>query len=137
MRMQDNKRRKGFTLIELMIVVGIVAILATLAWPSFQRQIDANKRKDAIKALTTASNDMEKCRTDKGSYTNCGTVFNAASPEGRYTITVQIAANGDAYTLTATQNAKDDKDCTTLTLNNLGQKNSTGNYTNPHQCWGD
>jgi type IV pilus assembly protein PilE len=136
MQTQGYKRHQGFTLIELMITVGIIAILAGIAWPSFERQIAANKRKDAIKALSTASNAMEKCRTDNGSYTNCGGVFKTTSQEGRYAISVQIGGNGDSYTLTATPNAND-ADCATLTLNNLGQKGSTGNYTNPHQCWGD
>jgi len=130
-------RQTGFTLIEVMVVVAIISIIATIAWPSFERQIKANKRKDGIKALTIASNAMERCRTDNGSYNNCDTTIKASSPEGRYNVKATITGGGDGYTLTATNNVNDDADCVTLTLNNLGQKSSTGNYTNPHGCWGD
>jgi type IV pilus assembly protein PilE len=144
MKTQGPQRQTGFTLVEVMIVVGIIAILAGIAWPSFERQIVANKRKDAIKALTAASNDMEKCRTDNGSYTNCGAVFQTTSPEGRYTVSATITGGGDGYSLSATNNtANYDTACTTLTLNNLGQKgakDSGGTAVSvqaAHSCWGD
>lgn len=57
---------RGFTLIELMIVVAIVGILAAIAYPSYQSSVEKSRRSDAMAALTAFSTAMERHYTDNG-----------------------------------------------------------------------
>ena len=58
-----DKKRNGFTLIELMMVVAIIGIITSIAYPAYQRYIDRAKRTDAMSVLTLASQAMERYRT--------------------------------------------------------------------------
>jgi type IV pilus assembly protein PilE len=58
----------GFTLIELMIVVVIVAILAAVALPAYQEQMAKGRRADAITALSGIVQAQERWRSNRGAY---------------------------------------------------------------------
>jgi type IV pilus assembly protein PilE len=60
------KNHNGFTLIELMIVVAIIGILAGIAIPNYQNQIEKGRRSDCQANLTAAANAMERYRTGAG-----------------------------------------------------------------------
>jgi len=60
--------QRGFTLIELMIAVAIVAILSAIAWPSYQEQVRAARRADAQGALLGLAQAMERHFTENGTY---------------------------------------------------------------------
>jgi len=62
------KKQLGFTLIELMIVVVIITILASVAWPSYQGHVKSTRRADAQGALMGLAQAMEKHFTQNGSY---------------------------------------------------------------------
>ncbi len=66
----------GFTLIELMITVAVVAILAAIALPSYQEHVMRSRRADAKGVLLEAAQLMERNFTERGAYNkNCaGTV---------------------------------------------------------------
>ena len=129
-----KRRNAGFTLIEAMIAVVIIGILATIAWPIFEAQKLRSKRTDAVKGLTIAAIEMERCLSDEGAYgdPDCSSIT-ADSPDGYYTITATTTS--DTFTLTANPNVNDDADCTSLTLNHRGQKGYTGATTNIKRCW--
>lgn len=63
-----QKRERGFTLIEVMIVVAIVAILAAIAYPSYQEQVARGKRADAKATLLEAAQWVERQYTVSNSY---------------------------------------------------------------------
>jgi type IV pilus assembly protein PilE len=150
------KYNHGFTLVEALVVVAIIGFLATVAWHAYNRQVMDTRRKDAVTALTMASNAMQRCKSDFGIFSNC-TLFvtpiphkngfytydnsaaatNVTSPRSLYTITAAMTANPDGYTLTATKNLADDPECTTLTLDNLGTKGYTGTAPSYQRCWGE
>ena len=71
------KQQKGFTLIELMVVVAIVGILVAVALPSYTDYVIRSKRADATGALMAATNAMERWRANNFSYAGAtvGTTF--------------------------------------------------------------
>jgi type IV pilus assembly protein PilE len=123
---------RGFTLIEVMIVVLIVGILAAIAYPSYLDSVRKSNRADAKVALNNAAQQLQRCYTLDNSYANCQ--IDTTSPEGFYTIALN--ANASTYSLTATA-AKSpqtgDTGCiNTMGLNNLGQKTPN---PDPKNCW--
>lgn len=148
--LNSTGQNRGFTLIELMIVVVIVGILAAIAYPSYQNQVRKTKRSDAKSALTELANRQEKFYAQCFSYAGGATGITAAfptnatpancaagglggsstSPEGLYTLTLGPA--GATFTLTATavagKSQANDTGCTAMTLTNFGIKG-------PSNCW--
>jgi len=145
----------GFTLMEVMITVVIVAILAAIGYPSYIRFVSESRRSDATINLTRIASLQEKNFTECGRYAdilavtptprNCaggimdaGLVAGGATRDGNYVITAVVtpgplplaAPGGGGFTLTATPNGlqavRDGLECTTLTLNNVGLKTATG-----------
>ncbi|KAB7694627.1 prepilin-type N-terminal cleavage/methylation domain-containing protein [Plesiomonas shigelloides] len=62
---------KGFTLIELMIVVAIVAILAAIALPAYQTYTKKAKMTELIQASAPLKTALQICAFDKGAFTDC------------------------------------------------------------------
>ena len=134
--LKDYTKSQGFTLIELMIVVGILGILAAIALPSYQSYIRKSNRSDAIVALSTLQLAQEKYRISNTTYGTLAQIGGASLSEGGYyTLTVPVGT-ATAYTLVATavttKAQASDTECTSLTLTQTGAVTS---YT-PLTCWG-
>jgi type IV pilus assembly protein PilE len=130
------RSERGFTLIELMITIVIIAIIVAIAFPSYTEYVQRSRRSDGTSALSRATMVMESCRSDLASYTGCAGRVAATSDEGFYNLTATVT--GSSYTLSATAlgvQAKDVK-CTTLTLNSQGTKGYTGSAPDAATCWG-
>lgn len=132
-------RNSGFTLIEVMIAVAVVAIIAAIAYPSYQRQMARTTRADAHAALTTLANRQEQYFYDHRSYTTDTAALGLASPylteSGHYRITVAAADGGitNGFTATATAQgiqASRDASCLTLTINHRGEQGGAS-----ADCW--
>jgi type IV pilus assembly protein PilE len=112
----------GFTLVELMVVVVILAIIAGIAYPSYRNYMVQTRRSDAQSILTQISNTQEKFFSSCNRYTttmNAGTISSCdglgypgnLSPDGHYSVSIAagtIAGAGTistAYTATATPKA--------------------------------
>lgn len=134
-------RARGFTLIELMIVVVIVAVLAAIALPAFQSQVRKSRRAEAVSALSQVQQAQERFRANCPCYahsiTNAvsatcpaacpGTAGDAglgiaAVAGARYTYGVVLLVGNPAagYTVTATPVAgssqASDTGCTTISV---------------------
>lgn len=111
-------RPRGFTLIELMIVVAIVAILATIAIPAFTEQMRKSRRADAIGELGRLHLEMERWRADRSTYAGSGAGYPSPQSSTYYTVTIpQASASSTGYTLTATpQGGQADDTCGTLQM---------------------
>lgn len=106
------RRSKGFTLIELMIVVAIVGILAAIALPLYNEQIRKGRRADAMRAVGGLQLQLERWRAENPSYapctpTPCGSGVYPTAPTSTF-YTIAITGPGtSAYTITATPKAND------------------------------
>lgn len=126
---------KGFTLIEIMIAVGIVSLVASFAVPSFYGQLKKSRRADAVVAISQIQQAQERWRANNPAY---GTLINlelsANTTAGYYTLSVQSpTATGYAITANAASGTSQASDtgCSTLTVTV-----SNGNASNsPTGCW--
>jgi type IV pilus assembly protein PilE len=129
----------GFTLIELVIVVLIVAILAAVAIPSYRRYVVRSHRVDAQAALLDLAARQERFYYSSNAYTDDLAALNATETMAGDLYKVEVAsASSTAYVVKATPlgtQAKSDTACTSLTLNNLGSRGSTGDKANDPACW--
>lgn len=127
-------KARGFTLIELMIVVVVIAILAAIAYPSYQNQVQKTRRADAHTALLGAAQTLERCFTRYNSYdsTECPDV-KGLSPDGFYEITTPTLTT-TTFTIEATAVPPQDRDveaCQTMTIDHRGQRTPKTD-----RCWG-
>jgi type IV pilus assembly protein PilE len=138
------KQQQGFTLIEVMITVAIIAILAAIAIPNYQEYIKQGRRSDARAMLLQVAQWMEKYRSENnGSYANAAlpTGFSKSPDTGEkmYDITLTNLAAG-AYTLNAVPTGLMAQDeCGTFTLDNTGLKTAGKGSTDEavlKKCWG-
>lgn len=143
-----SKNSRGFTLIELMITVGIVGILAAIAYPSYKNSIARGARADAKAALLENSQFMERNftaanRYDKNSAGNTLTSADLPAPQSpkgpaaaKYNVTLTVNnATPSVFLLTAAPTGSQSGDaCGSLTLNQAGQKGVTGTAS-VDTCW--
>ena len=139
-----QRRQAGFTLIEMMIVVAIIAILAAVAYPSYQDSIRKSARADAQADLMELAQASERFFTLNNRYdqTRAGVVYVlpfAQSPRSgvavRYNIGFVSAAPGQAYVLQAVpQGAQVAEVCGTLTINQAGVTTPAVG-TDGRNCW--
>jgi type IV pilus assembly protein PilE len=130
------RKTGGFTLIELMIVVTVVAILSMIAIPSYTAYIHKSKRAEVTSVLVQDAQQLEKCFTISQTYAGCVAVPSPYNTlDGDYSII--SAAATSTYTLTASPTAtgaqKDDAACTQFILQSDGTKTATG--SDPSSCW--
>ncbi len=132
------KKHRGFTLMELMIVVSIIGILGAVGYPAYTNAVNKANRADAIDSLLSLASRMEEYYMVNDSYAGAtvvadgsGTVGSNQTSDGLYTLSIP-AATVFGYSVTATR-VGTDAECATLSLNNLGQKSATG--TNAAGCW--
>jgi type IV pilus assembly protein PilE len=95
--------QRGFTLVEVMVTVGIVAVLASIAMPSYTAYVQRSKVPPGLDALSSYFTRMEQRYQDTGNYAN-GTACGVALPTAaNYTFSCALATTaGQAYTATAT-----------------------------------
>jgi type IV pilus assembly protein PilE len=97
-------RSAGFTLVELMVVVVVVAILATIALPSYQASVRKSRRTEVKTALLDLAGREERFMATNGSYTTSLSQLgwsSSTTSSGYYTIVTPTVTAGAAATLTA------------------------------------
>lgn len=134
------KQERGFTLLELMIVVVIIAILAAIAIPSYGRYAIRAHRVDGQELLLRIANAQERfyaTNNHYGSLTDLQYTDPALSEKSYYSVSMVPAAASTTQTFTATAapiNGQSKDDCADLTIKNTGVKAATGSTTNG-SCW--
>ena len=142
-------RHRGFTLIELMIVVVIASILVGIAVPSYTSQVRKSRRTDARNALMDIASREERYLSVSNSYsaTPSDVGYSGAWPQtlldGYYIVNVAVnapgAANSFLITATTTGIQVSDTDCATFTVNQQGVQTAANSaaVANTATCWGN
>jgi type IV pilus assembly protein PilE len=119
MNMRPITSVRGFTLIELMIVVAIIGVIAAIAFPSYTRYVERTQFNDGRTGLLAAAQLMERCYVTGMTYVGCN--VGDRSPEEFYTIAVTDRTTR-TFTLTATGRAGrvTAAPCNSITLNQTG-----------------
>ncbi|NJO16171.1 MAG: type IV pilin protein [Thioploca sp.] len=136
-----KKASHGFSLIELMVVVIIIAILAAVGYPMYRGHVLKSRRADAKSALVQLTQLQENYYTNNSNYATTFTALNKSfnefeiiddttlkSAEGYYLITL---SGGNTFTLTAKpteEGGQNEDSCTQFTIDSVGRKL-------PDECW--
>jgi type IV pilus assembly protein PilE len=135
-----KRSKHGFTLIELIVVMAVIAIIMAIAIPAYNDQVRKTRRSEAISAMQNVQLRLEQWRANNPSYAN------SATPSPNYpavpaaTNFYTFALSGQSptgYTLTATAQGSQTRDraggvsCTPLTV----VANAGAITRNPAACW--
>lgn len=145
------KRRFGFTLIEMLVVVGMIAMLAAIAAPAYSKYVQRSRRIEGQALINTIAQRQERFFSTYNRYAASltGTGINGlgmganctggaiGSENCYYIASMVVPANFATYTIrvqprTGTSQVTDK--CSMLTLTSTGVKGYSGNETNG-KCW--
>ena len=145
-----SARHAGFSLIELMVAVLVIALLASIAVPTYTAQTRKSRRTEARSAILDLAGREERVLSVNNSYSAVptdvgytGSTWPTAGisvGSGYYTVMVTVpdanqagVANSFLITATAVNSQANDGACATLSVNQLGQQTATG--TDSTNCW--
>lgn len=139
-----SRKSQGFSLIELLIVLTIVAILASIAIPNYRQHIVRARRDDAKAALVDLATRLEQfyvshhsyAKATIGSGTDTDVLANFFSPEHFYQLKI-IKQTETRFIIEASpikNQAKADTQCASFRLNELGEQSVTG-ASDSKACW--
>ena len=144
-----SKPHKGFTLIELMVVLTIMAVIFAFAYPSYKQQVYKSRRAEAQGLLLDVMARQERHHSENHSYTltaaNLGLSANDdgdyLSKDGWYMLSLANCPEPDdelvdcvAATAAPQQDQVNDDQCLTFNLNSQGKKGVSGS-AEINQCW--
>lgn len=143
--MTMRKIQNGITLVELLVVVVIISILASFAYPSYLESTRKSRRADATIALTDLASRMERHYSEHNTFATATIASNPAtdlltstsSPDGHYTLSIE-AKSATTYTIKAEIAADGgqvgDTKCGDFSLTNTGLKTVSGSESASY-CW--
>ena len=138
---RSRRQVRGFTLIELMVTVAIVAILTGIAIASYDFAVVKSRRSAAAACLTERAQAMERYYTTNLTYVGApapAACSSDISPD-HYTVAFEDAPTATAFSLLAAPQgaqASSDTKCGILTINAQGERGiDGGDAADPEDCW--
>lgn len=137
-------RAGGFTLLELMVTVAVLAILAAVVYPSYLDQVRKSRRADAKSALLSCAQMLERHHTQVGHYAAAGdpevaSACTGKSPHGYYALPASNVASGASaatFSIRATPTGSQVTDpCGSFTYTDIGTRDVTGGRLKSKDCW--
>ena len=125
--MKCNYKISGITLIELLIVIALVGIIASIAYPSYQTHVTKTHRSESAATLLESSQFMERFFSETGAYTGATLPYTQSPNDGssaKYNIAYAAGSpTATAFTIVAIpigSQAANDTKCAALTLSSTG-----------------
>jgi type IV pilus assembly protein PilE len=134
---QPLRKAFGFTLLELMMALAVVAVLLALAVPAYQRYVQRGERAEAVRLLLAAAACQERIRAQGGYYDTARCLEGVVASAYEFRIEPPGDATSLAFTLIAEpKRARGDDPCGSLSLNQAGTRGISGDTGGLAACWG-
>lgn len=137
--MGDRRRGEhGFTLIELMIVVAVIAILSAIAYPSYLEYLVKSRRTAAASCLQQHAQFMERYFTTNLTYAGAPNPECDPAVDDFYTVGFSTTGTPAARTFVieaVPTSRQSDAKCGTLTINAQGTRTRSGSASSADACW--
>jgi type IV pilus assembly protein PilE len=143
--MMMRNRNRGFTLVELLIVIAVLSIAIAIGYPSYRDQVRKARRAEGMGQLLELADRMERHYADLGTYDQAdgsdmtaADIYTDTTDDGYYTLSVDAGTDNVQFTVRATPTTKggQNKDkCGTFMLDSLGVRSLTGNSLSVDECW--
>jgi type IV pilus assembly protein PilE len=138
--------QRGVTLMELLVVIVVLGILASIAFPSYRQYLIRAQRAEAKTALLQVQANQEKFYLNGNTYTDAvdadppgGLGLSDVTETGKYEITVELGDDGQSYTATAAPASgggqEDDTLCGSFTVTDTGVRGNEDATLTPAECW--
>ena len=131
-----NTRAGGFSLVEMMVVVAIIAILGTVAYPSYRDHMRRSNRSEGHAMLLDGAARQERFFTENNTYSGG---IGGTSEHGYYQLSSTVTGGGAGYTMEvqAQGGQLDDTQCRRMQYTSAGQKRAfdVGNNDTTGTCW--
>ncbi len=128
------RRNRGFTLIELMIVVSVIAVLAAIALPAYNDHVRKTRRSEATSGLNQLALLQERWRANRPTYGSITDIGGGGIQSAYYTFRVTVNT-ATAYTMTATPQGVQTSDTTCGTLTYAYQAGTVTRTPTTAGCW--
>lgn len=138
--MSPIRRQQGFTLIEVIIAMAILAILAAIAIPNYTEYVQRGRRADAKAALLQIAQWQERRRTETNAYATTDAdipvALRTVPPTGTTLYNISVGTGTPPYILTATRAGPMAADpCGNFTLTGLGSRGTASGTRSADECW--
>lgn len=139
-----RRRSAGFTLIELMITVAVVALLAAVALPSYRSQVRKSHRTEAKNAVLDLAGREESLYATTHAYSGTASdlgysTFTPVGNGGYYNVTITPSSPTNTFTITATAigDQANDTSCKTFVVTQTGAQSATDSSgaDSTSTCW--
>jgi type IV pilus assembly protein PilE len=129
------RRSPGFSLLELVIVLAVLAVLLTIAVPSYQRYVQRAHRAEAIRMMLAIAGCQERVRANTGFYdtSRCLEAFDSESHELR--IEPLDSTESLEFTIIAEPQPGREDSCGNLSLDQAGTRGISGSPDDLRKCW--
>lgn len=131
-----RRSNRGFTLIEIMIVIAIIGIVITIGYPSLTEYVNKGRRTEVAGLLSEQAQILERHYSKTNVYTNA---TGLSAGNDFYTITIAITPTDQTFLLTAVRKpgkAMAADKCGDFTLTNTGVRNMVNATATTKDCWG-